>query len=171
MNSSRWLTIVFSGLLAITLPLSIFLVTRSSPGELRTKAARGAGGGEVRLFLKPAEVIIKAGQEMEFDVKIDTGDQVVGGLKMVLEYDPAFLSLVAEESGTAFTDLRTEKGPGQLTFQGEEDLLGLATVARLTFRGVRAGEVGVKVADDSLVWQVPGKYLGYHSAGARVIIE
>ena len=125
------------------------------------------------MYLAPAEVRLKPGETVNFSVKIDTGREAVSGIEMAIVFDPVLLRPVGKvKPGTAFPDLTSQPGRGQITLSGQGAILGQGKVATLSFEALRSGNVEVKISQSSLVWDEAGQRNTLRQAtGAIAIIE
>jgi len=163
--------IVLIILVLIAIPIGVYLTTTQGTTQYRIRA----GEKEAALvFLMPSEVRTKVGEKTEVLLKIDTGKETVGGVKILISFGPDYLDFIPEaRPGAAFTNLKTSQDKeGQLIIEGEGSLIGQGTIATLSFEALNVSQTEINIDKTSIVWN-EGKTgnIFRNSAGAKIIIE
>lgn len=156
-------------LVVLAVMAGVYLVSMAGSTELRKRAGKPA----VFVSLVPAQIQIKRGEEARLAVKIDTDQETIGGVSLVVDFNPSLLRLVgAVEPGSTFAEVTSKKDLGQATLRGEGKFVGQGTVAVLTFVGVAQGEGGVEISEASVVWDegITNNVLGM-TRGAKLTVK
>lgn len=170
METGKILKITSILLIALAIPVGVYLVT--SPGTTRYRIRAGRAK-EALVFLMPSEVRLDRGERAEFSLKIDTGNETVGGVEIGLNFDPDYLSLVGEvKPGSAFPELTSEVSSDRIILRSQDSLVGQGTVATLSFEGISSGGTIIAIDESSVVWDEgrQNNILG-KAAGVKVIID
>lgn len=171
MNKDRnWLRLGVIVLVFLALPMAVYMV--ATPGKTNL-GIRAGQAEEVFLFLMPTFVEGKVGDELEIEVKLDTGEEVIGGGEVRVEYDQSLLKLKGEvEAGPAFPSVEGESGIGQVTLRFDDEITGQGTVAILTFEARAEGEGKVEISQASAIFnQADEGNLLRNTAGTKVVVE
>jgi len=170
MEPKKFFKIGLMFLIILAIPVGVYLATAPEATRYHIKAGRIE---EALIFLMPAEAKLEIGQTADFSLKIDTGRETVGGVKILVNFDPYHLTFVGlTEQGPAFSKLTSKETLGQIILQGEGNLIGQGTVATLSFEATGRGETEVDVDSSSIVWdQNQKKNILRNVAGTKVMIE
>src|SRR3989344_4671872 len=95
--SKYWKGIVASLLLALGVPLAVYLVLR--PQLLRLIAAPG----NAVLSVLPSNSTVTAGVSDDFEVWVNPGGENVSSVQLIMTYDPAVITVNSVTAGDFFT--------------------------------------------------------------------
>ena len=146
-NKSLLLGII-AFLLVVVVTVSLVVLPRKT--EIRTKAGQEE---KALVFFVPGEAVVKSGETIGLDLKIDTGQVVCGGVDLTVNYDPTVLNLVAPPVGGSVLDSVTSReNRGVIEIHGEGEFIGQGTVAELVFSGRGFGETTVSFSGETVIW-------------------
>lgn len=154
----------------LAIPAGVYLVSKAGSAGYRTRAG---GHEEVFVFIMPSQVSVERGEKIDFAVKIDTGQETIGGVDLLIDFDSSLLSPVGTvQAGSAFPELTSKTGLDQISLRGQGNLVGQGTIATLSFEGIVEGEGAIEIDEVSVVWdeEVTTNILG-KTTGARVMVE
>lgn len=150
METGKILKITSILLIALAIPVGVYLVTSTGTTQYRIRAGRTK---EALLFLMPSEVKLRQWERADFSLKIDTGNETVGGVEIGLNFDPDYLSLAGEiKPGSAFPELTSQVSSERIILRSQDKLVGQGTVASFSFEGISGGKTIIEVDESSVVW-------------------
>jgi len=160
--------------LTFLLFLLVFLFTFLSFGlQKRTSWPTKAGEEKAQLWLLPTQVKLKQGEETEVKVFLVSRVKDVGGVDLVLKYNPILLEVVGNtiEPGIIFNyyrDRLVDNRKGIIRLSSSGNFKGEGTFATFNIKGKEIGNGKIEIvssetsADSAVVWdsEEKGNILG-----------
>ena len=136
--------------------------------QKRTDWPTKAGEEKAQLWLLPTQVKLKQNEETEVRVFLVSKINEVGGIDLVLKYDPSLLEIVGNtiKPGTIFDyyrDRLVDNRKGIIRLSSSGKFKGEGTFATFTIKGKETGNGKIEIvspktsADSTIVWDTQEK--------------
>jgi len=136
--------------------------------QKRTSLPSQAGEDKVQLWLLPTQAKLKKGEEVEVRVFLVSKEKEVGGVDLVLRYDPGSLEIVGNtiKPGTIFNyyrDRLVDSRRGIIRLSSSGSFKGEGTFASFVIKGREVGQGKIEIvtpkvsADSTAVWDTSQK--------------
>lgn len=149
------------------------LVAVSNSRQTRDNRSQASVGMYPVVNLSPSEYQSDfVGSQFEVTVKINTNDQVIGGISGSLDYNPAHLSVKNVALGPFFTQISATTPSGKIDFYSQEKVVGEGTVATITFEVISNSfnRSEIELNDDFIVWDSQRNYNSLYDIPNPVVV-
>jgi hypothetical protein len=120
----------------------------------------GQGGGagipadsdEVSLFLEPSYLETNLNETFEVELNMNTKSKTIGGMDMILGYDPAFVKVKSIDPGYIFSEPQINQQEGRIVFKASEEVIGKGKIASIYFETDKSGRTNLEISPQASVW-------------------
>ena len=172
MKLSNISVILGLGVLAVAVPVAVYLSSQQDSLTLRTQAGKDK---VAVLYLWPAAVETAIQEEVAVKVYLTTEDKDSKGVTAKIIYDPQILSLKSIDRGVIFnkyTERTINEAGGTCTIVAQGNFKGTGALATLNFLAKEAGESSLDVIlEDSQVEDSAGGDILQGVNGGLVIVN
>lgn len=137
------------------------MVTISNSRQSRDSRSQASITTDPTVFFEPAEFEADfVGEQFEVGVRINTNNQVTGGVSGRIDYNPDHLVVKNIDLGSFFKQVKITNPQGKIVFDSNEKVIGEGTIATITFEVASNSfnQSSIELNDDFIVWDSTNDY-------------